>query len=47
MTKLQRAILLKQLETCNLALKFGKLNEEKTQKILAIKTEILKRLNIK
>lgn len=46
MTTLQKAILLKQLETCNLALEFGKLNADKKAKVEAIKTEILKRLGV-
>lgn len=46
MTKIQQLVLLKQLETCNLALRFGKLNEEKRNKIETIKLEILKRLGV-
>lgn len=46
MTKLQQTILLNQLKTCNLAIQFGKLNDEKMTKVLAIKAEILKRLGV-
>lgn len=46
MTKLTQAILIRQLNTCNLAIQYGKLNEEKMAKVLTIKNEILKKLGI-
>jgi len=44
MTRLQQLVLLKQLETCNLALQFGKLNEDKRSKVESIKAEIVQKL---
>lgn len=46
MTRLEQIILLNQLKTCNLAIQFGKLNEEKMTKILYIRAETIKKLGL-